>query len=262
MMTTRQSLPILALLGALGLVSQASAAEPAKPVEPHNYETCVGLTESSPVKGLAYARDWKTAGGGNAALHCEALALSALGELDEAAARFQELADAMTDAPVETRAEIYGQAGSAWAVAGNLAKARGAYDTAIELLPGVPELYLGRAQVRALEKDWDGVRKDAGEALAESPSLASALTLRATALRNLGHPKAALADAERAVSLAPHNLEALLERGRMRAQTGNISGAKADWLTVIRFAKQTGRESDPAAAAAQVLLDKSEKPAQ
>lgn len=262
MMTARQSLPLLALLTALGQASPSRAAEPAKPAEPHSYEACVALTDREPVKALAYARDWKAAAGGNAALHCEALALSALGELDEAAARFQELADAMTDAPAETRAEIYGQAGSAWAVAGNLAKARAAYDAAIELLPGVPELYLGRAQVRALEKDWDGVRKDAGEALAESPSLAAALTLRATALRNLGHPKAALADVERAVSLAPHNLDALLERGRMRAETGNLSGAKADWMTVVRFAKQTGRASDPAAAAAQALLDKSEKPAQ
>ncbi len=262
MMIARQSLPLFALLAALGLAAPSEAAEPAKPAEPHSYVDCVALTEREPAKALAYARDWKAADGGQAALHCEALALSALGELDEAAARFQELADGMADAPVETRAEIYGQAGNAWEVAGNLGKARAAYDAALALLPHEPELFLARARLRALQKDWDGVRLDTGEALAESPSLAAALTLRATALRNLGHPKPALADAERAVSLAPHNLEALLERGRMRAETGNLSGAKADWLTVIRFAKQTGRASDPAAAAAQALLDKSGKPAQ
>ncbi|HUD51569.1 hypothetical protein [Parvibaculum sp.] len=266
MMTARQSLPLFILLASLGFGLPAIAADAAKPAAteapaakpstPHDYETCIGLTDREAAKALDYARAWKSLGGGQAALHCEALALSSLGEADEAAARFQELADGMNAAPDETRAEVYAQAGTAWAVAGNLGKARAAYDEAIKRAPQEPALYLGRARVRALAKDWDGVRADAGEALAESPTLVDALTLRATALRNLGYPKAALADAERAAALAPHNLDALLERGRMRAATGNVAGARADWQDVVRFAKEMNRADDPAAAAAQGLLDK------
>lgn len=260
MMIMRQSLPLLALFCSFGLTGYANA-DPAKPAAgpvpaAQDYESCVALTDREPGKALGYARAWKSLGGGEAAIHCEALALSALGRDDEAAALFQELADRMNGAPDETRAAVYAQAGSAWAVAGNLGRARGAYDEAIKLIPQEPAFYVGRARIRSLQKDWDGARADAGEALAESPTLVEALTLRATALRNLGYPKAALADAERAVGLAPHNLDALLERGRMRAATGNVAGARADWQDVVRFAKEMNRANDPAAAAAQGLLDK------
>lgn len=258
MMTMRQSLLLVALFCSFGLPGYAHA-DPAKPApapQSQDYESCIALTDREPGKALGYARAWKSLGGGEPALHCEALALSALGRDDEAAAMFQELAEGMNGAPDETRAEVYAQAGSAWAVAGNLARARGAYDEAIKLAPLEPSFFVGRARIRSLEKDWEGARADAGEALAESPTLVEALTLRATALRNLGYPKAALADAERAAALAPHNLDALLERGRMRAATGNVAGARADWQDVIRVAKQMNRADDPAAAAAQGLLDK------
>lgn len=241
---------ILALAAILMSTLPAQAAEAAEP----SYEDCTALIEANAAKALAYARDWTAHGGGAAALHCEALALSALGEADEAAAAFSHLAEGMTGAPAAARAEVHAQAGNAWALAANLTKAEEALGEAIALAPSEPSYRIGRARVRALAGQWEGVRADASEALAESPSSVEALTLRALALRNLGYPKAAVADAERAVSIAPHNLEALLERGRVRAETGNVAGARADWQDVIRFARETGRSSDPSAQAAAAYL--------
>lgn len=235
----------------LAILSLGLAAAEARAAD---YERCTALLEEDAARARAYARDWKARDGGDAALHCEALALSALGEVDEAATALGDLAGRMSGAPAAARAEIYAQAGNAWALAANLAKAEAAFDEAVTLAPAAFPYRLGRARVRALRGNWEGVRIDAGEALAESPSSAEALTLRAAALRNLGYPKAALGDAERAVSITPHNLEALIERGRVRAATGNVPGARADWQDVLRFAKATGRSDDPSAQAARDYL--------
>ncbi len=244
----RQSFRAILFLAALSLGLAAAGAGAA------DYDRCTALVAEDAARARAYARDWKAQGGGDAALHCEALALSALGEVDEAAAALGDLAGRMSGAPAAARAEIYAQAGNAWALAARPEKAEASFDEAVTLAPADFASRLGRARVRALRGNWEGVRVDAGEALAESPSSAEALTLRAAALRNLGYPKAALGDAERAVSIAPHNLEALTERGRVRAATGNVPGARADWQDVLRFAKATGRGDDPSAEAARDYL--------
>jgi tetratricopeptide (TPR) repeat protein len=227
----------------------------AKTVSAGDYDSCVALVRTDATKALAYARKWQPHAGAEklAALHCEALALSALGRDGEAATRFSEVAIAMGAAPAEARAEAFAQAANAWVLAGDLRKARTAIDQAIALDP-TSEYLLGRARIRALAKDWEGVRSDAGDVLAELPNSADALTLRATALRKLGYPKAALADAERAVGLAPHNLDALLERGVMRAVNGNVAGGRSDWEDVIRFARESGHGDDPTVEAARNYL--------
>ncbi len=46
----------------------------------------------------------------------------------------------------------------------------------------------------------------------------------------------------RALSLAPDNAEALLERGALRRATGDVRGARVDWERAARLA------ADPAAA--------------
>ena len=247
---------LFAAMLALMLPSAALAAQSAKTPE-RDYDICVAQVSTDADKALVYARAWKMEGGANAlaALHCEALALSALGRDAEAASTFSQVALNMNDAPKEVRAEAYAQAADAWLLADDPARARIAIDQALALDP-TAEYLLWRADIRALSKDWEGVRADTGEVLAEWPTSAEALTLRATALRNLGYPKAALADAERAAAIAPHNLAALLERGLMRAANGNVAGARSDWEDVVRFARETGRSDDPSAVAARDYLKK------
>lgn len=243
---------------ALGLILLPFAAHGAEPVERGDYDVCIGMIDTSADKALAYARAWEPHAGEDklAALHCEALALSALGRDKEAAARFEEVADGLSAAPNDAQADAYTQAANAWLIASDLARAKAAMDKAVTL-QRTPEHLMDRAQLRALAQDWDGVRSDTGEVLAELPSNADALALRSTALDALGFPKAALADGERAVSIAPHNLDALLARGRARAKLGNVAGARTDWQDVIRFAKATGRGDDPAVQAAREYLKKS-----
>lgn len=251
MFTFRQTL-IAACLATLPFAPASLAAQKAAT---QDYDTCLALAHKDPEKALAYARAWRPDAGadGPASLHCEALALSALGRNAEAASTFSQVALNMADAPVEARAEAYAQAADAWVIAEDLGRARIAIDQALALQANATYL-LARANIRALAKDWDGARVDAGEVLAELPTSVEALTLRAAAFRNLGYPKPALADAERAVGIAPHNLAALLERGRMRAANGNVAGARTDWEDVIRFAKATGRSDDASAVAAREYL--------
>ncbi len=253
----RHQLFLFAAMLALMLPPAAALAAPSTMTPARDYDICIAQVSTHADKALVYARAWKTEAGANAlaALHCEALALSALGRDAEAASTFSQVALNMNDAPKEARAEAYAQAADAWLLADDPGRARIAIDQALALDPAADYL-LRRADIRALSKDWEGVRVDTGEVLAELPTSAEALTLRATALRNLGYPKAALADAERAGAIAPHNLAALLERGRMRAANGNVAGARSDWEDVVRFARETGRSDDPAAAAARDYLKK------
>ncbi|HEX7776106.1 MAG TPA: hypothetical protein VF449_06220 [Parvibaculum sp.] len=254
MTTIRQTALTLGFI----LIPFAAFAADAAPAEPGDYDVCVSMIDKAADKALAYAKAWEPHAGQDklAALHCEALALSALGRDVDAANLFDEVAAALSAAPNDAQADAYTQAANAWLIAGDMTKARAAMDNAVTL-QRTPAHLMDRAQVRALAKDWDGVRSDTGEVLAELPSDADALALRSTALSELGYPKAALADGERAASIAPHNLDALLARGRARAAMGNVAGARTDWQDVIRFAKATGRADDPAAQAAQDYLKKS-----
>jgi tetratricopeptide (TPR) repeat protein len=214
------------------------------------------MIERAPDKALAYARDWEVAKGLTAfgAKHCDALALTALGRDAEAAITLSGLALAMKDKPKDAQAAVFAQAADSWLLSGNLERARVAIDQALALHPTTDYL-LVRARIRANAKDWEGVRSDTGTLLEKEPSLPEALTLRATALRNLDYKTAALADANRAVENAPHDLSALLERGRIKAAMLDMPGARADWLSVVDYAAKMGRQGDPRAVAAQAFLD-------
>lgn len=239
--------------GATAALAAAGAEPPAQ-----DYDTCVALVESNAEAALTYARNWEDAVGPKAlaARHCEALALTALGRHHDAAIVMSEVALAMesANAPASDRAAAFAQVADAWSLAKDETRARVAIDQALALDPNADYL-MQRANIRALAKDWDGVRLDTGEVLAELPTAADALALRASAYRNLGVLAAALEDADRALEIAPHNLSALLERGRVKAAQHDMAGARADWKSVIDFAGQMHRADDPRAAAAKIYLN-------
>jgi Flp pilus assembly protein TadD len=66
--------------------------------------------------------------------------------------------------------------------------------------------------------------------------------LRGAAKRQLGRAADAERDVAHALSLAPDNAEALLERAALRRARGDVKGARADWGRAARLA------ADPAAA--------------
>lgn len=220
-----------------------------------DYDICLELLADAPSAALDYAQSWAetTEGESIAALHCKALALAALGRHKEAATALSAVALGLDDAPKADRAEAFAQAAAAWLIVDNTDRAEAAIDQALALDPIVSHL-MGRAAIRAAKQDWPGVRSDASKVLAEMPTSPDALALRATAMRNLGEPQVALEDANRAVEIAPHHLGALLERGRSRAATFDIAGARADWKLVIAYATNMGRADDPRAEAARDYL--------
>ncbi|ABS61824.1 Tetratricopeptide domain protein [Parvibaculum lavamentivorans DS-1] len=240
--------PFLAVVFLLG-AARAEAPEP-------DYDACIALVQPDPTAALEMAQKLKLKGGEDEAggMHCEALSLMELGRADEAGSAFFDLAERMLRADDELRSPIYAQAGDAWAIAGSPKLALRAYDNAIARVPDDPTYYAGRARVKAIAKDWEGVRDDAAEALALDPHYPEPMMLRSAANRILGHPRAALVDANRAVELRPHNLDALLERGLVHKALGDKPGAWGDWSTLLRYAGQTGQENHPAAIAARDYL--------
>ncbi|MFZ3033841.1 MAG: tetratricopeptide repeat protein [Parvibaculum sp.] len=243
----------------------AKADEPGEPEAPssaaadaHDYDHCLGLVKEDPQSALDYAQAWQSSNGqiSLAARHCAALAMSALGRHHDAAILLSEVALAMNskpDAPKEARAEAYAQVADAWMLANDAKKALAAIEQALALDPQSDYL-MTRANIHALAGNWNDVRIDTGKILAELPTDAEALSLRATAYRNLGALDAALEDANRALEIAPHNLTALLERGRIKAARLDMPGARTDWRQVVQFAREMGREKDPRAVAAQEFL--------
>ena len=223
-----------------------------------DYDACLSLAERDAVSALDMAQTLKLKRGEDAAggLHCEALALMKLDRPADAGRTFFELAERLTRADDAMRAEVYGQAGDAFAIAGNAENAIRAYDNAIARMPGEAVYYAGRERVKAISGEWEGTRADAAEALAIDPFSFESLLLRSAANRTLGHPRAALVDANRAVEMRPRDLEALLERGLVHLELDDKAGAYADWSAVIRHAEQTSRSNHPAAIAAQDHLSR------
>lgn len=245
--------PIAALL--LALVATSARAEAPEA----GYDACIDLVAPDPAAALDMAQKLKLGGSeGEEAggMHCEALALMEMGRAAEAGTAFFDLAERLLQADDAYRSAIYAQAGDAWAIAGSPTLAAKAYDNAIARTPDDATYYAGRARVKAIAKDWEGVRADAAEALALDPHYPEPMLLRSAANRRLGHPRSAFVDAKHAVELNPHSLDALLERGLVHMALGDKHSAWGDWNTLLQYAKQTGREDHPAALAAKDYLSR------
>jgi tetratricopeptide (TPR) repeat protein len=213
--------PLVLALGA----APAAAAESG---EAH-YGRCLALIARNPAIALGEATSWARAGGGPAAEHCAALALVALGRNGEAAQRLDSLARA-PQTPGALRAEIYGQAGNAWILAGDGRRAVASLQAALTLAGNDPELFadLGRAQ--AMVKNWNEAVLDLNAALAQNPRRADLLLLRASAQRALRRYVEALKDLNSALAITPGSAEVLMERGLLRRDAGDLGGARGDLL--------------------------------
>ena len=240
----------------LFLVAPVMAPAIAHAQEAVNYDACLALVERDAEAALDMAATLKARRGEEEAggMHCEALALMQMGQPAEAGSAFFDLAERMLRADDALRSQIYAQAGDAWAIAGAPALATKAYDNAIARMPEDPTYYAGRARVKAIAEQWEGVRDDAAEALALDPNYPEPMLLRSAANRNLGYPRASLVDANHAVALNPHSLDALLERGLVHEALGDKASAWKDWSELLGYAEQTGRLDHPAAVAAKSYL--------
>jgi tetratricopeptide (TPR) repeat protein len=212
-----------------------------------NYARCMKLAQQKPREAQTLAQAWLAHGGAHPADHCAAVALIALGRYQEGAARLQALARAMTIGPTELRADVLDQAGQAWLLAGDPARAYTAAGEAVALQPNDSDLLIDRAEAAASAGYFDRAIADLDRVLKAHPDRVDALIYRASAYRALDRLDPARADLEKALAEAPHSAAALLERGNIRRLEGDPAGARGDWEEVGHIAP--GSPEDMAARA-------------
>jgi len=199
---------------------------------------------AKPAAALADAEAWARNGGGVPAQHCAASALVGLNRFAEAGGRLDKIAGGRGVPDAAFRAELFDQAGNAWLLAGDGAKAVQSFSAALALSGGDADLFADLARAQAMRKNWPEVVLDLNAALQirRDPEL---LVLRASAHRALKHFKAADSDLDAALKLRPGDGDALVERGLLRKQLGDLGGARRDFQAALK--------TDAAAAAKENL---------
>jgi tetratricopeptide (TPR) repeat protein len=167
------------------------------------YDRCLDLVKRNAESALEAADAWRTAGGGAAAEHCSALALTALRRYPEAAQKLDDAAHEAMAGTASVRADLLDQAGNAWMLAGRADKAVASLSGALAFSPNDADLLFDRARARALGKDWSGADADLSAIVSLDPNRADALVLRASARHAEGRRTDADADIERALSVYP-----------------------------------------------------------
>jgi tetratricopeptide (TPR) repeat protein len=247
-----RTLSLLLILMVSGVAFAADPPPADKPVQEldlerpgYTYQTCLDLARKHPDKAVEFSGRWVGLGGGEAAKHCQALALVGVGEYGEGATRLEALAQA-SHQPAGVRANMLAQAGQAWVMQDDLTRAYAAQVAALKMIPqGTKqhvEILMDRAGTLADAGKYDDALNDLDTALKIDLANADAWAFRAAASRAKGDIHGALKDAEHAVSAGPNNVSALLERGNLYRLTKRLPEARQDWLHIL--------ELDPKSAAA------------
>lgn len=194
------------------------------------YEACLALLPEDPAGALAQAASW--ADGGDAARHCQALAMIADDRVADGA-RLLETLGASATLPARARALVLDQAADAWMGMRAWDQALRVIGQALALVPDDADLLVRRARLAALRHQEPLAIGDLTRVLQASPDRADALLVRAMVLRQLDQIDQARADIDRAAAIAPDDAEILLERGIQRQRTGDLAGAQEDWRRVV-----------------------------
>jgi tetratricopeptide (TPR) repeat protein len=204
------------------------------------YERCLGAIDEDALQAFDRALAWRDQGGGPPAVHCAAVALSALGQYGDAADRLDALAQDTNnglDAPI--RAQLLVQAANAWMLEGFPDQGVESLNAALSLNvnsdPLSAEIYFDRARARIMDGLWDEAIEDLTRTLRYAPGAKDARTLRATGYRLRENEGAAIADLARVLDDDPDYAPALLERGLVFLGQGNSEAARADWIRVLQL---------------------------
>ena len=236
----------VALGPARGSAAEPPAAPPAPPsaeAEAATYERCFALAKKDPAAARDLAEAWHGRGGAHPADHCLAVALIGMKEYEAAAVRLEKLGRAMVHAPAALRAQVLGQAGQAWLLAGDPVKAYAADGLALSLSPDDPDLLVDRAEAAGSAGWFDKAIADLDRVLKAAPTRVDALIYRAAAYREAGRLDPAAADLDKALELAPDSVPGLLERGNIRRLKGDLAGAREDWARVVLLAPGSAAET-------------------
>jgi len=229
----------------LAAASVAGAAES----DSARYRRCLADSNANPAAALADAENWVKAGGSVPAEHCASLALVNLKRYVEAGVRLDKIAGGSAKLDASFRAALFNQAGNAWLLAGDGARAVQSFSGALALSAGDADLFADLARAQAMRRNWQEVVLDLNAALQLAPRRADLLVLRASARRALKRYEDANADIQAALKLKPGDADALVERGLLRRQLGDLGGARRDFEAALK----TG--SGNAAAQAKANLE-------
>ena len=239
-----------ALFAAIWLSTAASSAPMRIESGDRTYENCMRLSLTDPDAALEAALAWQDMGGGGAAHHCVAATFFSLGQYEQAADRFQALAEQMQEASLAERAAVLAQAGTAWFRADDLERAFAMQSAALKLAPDDVEIRIDRAMTLAGAKNYWEAIDDLDKVIDVNPERTEALVLRASAYRFVDAIPLARQDVEAALRLAPDRPAVLLEYGILQRLAGERDGAREAWLKLIQL-----YEGTPAADAAQRNLE-------
>jgi tetratricopeptide (TPR) repeat protein len=216
-----------------------------------HYTRCMSQAGANAAAALADATAWSKAGGGAPAAHCAARALVGLKRYGEAAAKLDALARA-SSTPAGMRPEIFAQAGNTWLLAGNGAKAATSLRAALTLSAGDADLFADLGRADAMLRNWKDAVLDLNAAINLRRD-SDLLVLRASAYRALKDYRAALSDLNAALAVRPGNANAVMERGLLRRDLGDVGGARTDFGTVTKSGSPALKRD--AAAALDALKD-------
>ena len=118
--------------------------------------------------------------------------------------------------------------GSQARAGGDLARARGAFDAALELDPNSGAAHSGRAQVENAMMHYEDAVKDMDAAVNAEPNNVGYLLMRIEILKNLHRERDALADVDRAIKLAPREAGLWSSRAEIDHELGIDSDANRD----------------------------------
>lgn len=184
--------------------------------ETRRLEACIEKIEIAPDDAYEDGLAWTFEGNRPGARQCTALALIALGNVEEGAIRLERLAMSADAGSMEQRAVYLSQAGNAWMQIGAAEAAAVAFTDALKFAPGETDLLLDRASAYILIDQWDEALSDLNLALANMPGHPAALQMRAETHLNKKSYDLAMKDVEAAMAADPKNIDTLLVRGRVR----------------------------------------------
>ena len=201
------------------LVLAALALQVAAMDDPaQRHEVCLDLIGQDAELAYEEALVWRHQGGGWPSEHCVSLALIALGQAEDGAARLRAAAEGAITASDMSRAIMFGQAGDGYMQAEAPQDALRAFRRGLDFVPGETGLKRGVAEAALALDDARTAETAASDAMASAETdadRAQALRLRARARLELGALPAAREDVEAARSYAPEAVDILLLRGRI-----------------------------------------------
>ena len=209
MRLTKLSILASALALALSIPAHAQVA----PDEDDRLQACIDKTATDAENAYEDGIAWMMQTGTAASRHCTALALVALGQEEEGAARLETLANAKDGGTMEQRGIYLAQAGNAWPMAGAPEAAVTTLTNALKISPKDADLHKDRARAYLAMKKWKEGGQDLDVAIELSPGDVDAYLMRGRALLQMKRYDDALKDAERAMKQAPKNVDAIVLRG-------------------------------------------------